>query len=418
MLEWTGERFLPWIKESTIAYEHLHRYAYASTFVKDKRVLDLASGEGYGSEILAASAASVAGIDIDENAVRHAAEKYGRTNLQFISGSITAIPIRDDRSFDVIVCFEAIEHIEDQEKLLGEVKRLLKPEGLFIVSTPNKVIYHDESGEENPFHVKELYFEEFQRLLAGHFQNIRFLGQRIHPGSNIWPIEQGRDNGFQQFVVDRRESGFEFIDGDKRVPMYFIAIASDSAAALTQPASILIDHSDGLIKEKEREISDTKASAAEAIEWKEQQVREREETIASLEDAVKWREGGIRDLEAAIRNLEAASARMRQDFQSAIQQREEALAWTRNQISEFEKTVASNEQALAWRMQQVTELEGAKAFWERESASLNASLQNTQHRLSLATEQLESIYASRGWKFIAWLRQIRDKLMGRAKPRA
>src|SRR5262249_62217038 len=96
MLEWTGERFLPWIKESTIAYEHLHRYAYAATLVRCKRVLDLATGEGYGSKILAAAASSVIGIDIDENAVRHAAEKYGAKNLQFIPGSITAIPISAD----------------------------------------------------------------------------------------------------------------------------------------------------------------------------------------------------------------------------------------------------------------------------------------------------------------------------------
>src|SRR5437868_5398676 len=115
MLEWTGERFLPWIKESTIAYEHLHRYAYAATLVKDKRVLDLASGEGYGSKMLAASASSVVGIDIDQSVIAHAVEKYGGSKLQFLSGSITAVPIKEDHSFDIIVCFEAIEHIEDQE---------------------------------------------------------------------------------------------------------------------------------------------------------------------------------------------------------------------------------------------------------------------------------------------------------------
>src|SRR5262245_34545981 len=107
MLEWTGERFLPWIRQSATAYEHLHRYAYAATLVQDKRVLDLASGEGYGSKLLAIGASSVIGIDIDENAVRHASEKYGGNNLQFRSGSITAVPIHDDHSFDVIVCFEA-----------------------------------------------------------------------------------------------------------------------------------------------------------------------------------------------------------------------------------------------------------------------------------------------------------------------
>src|SRR5437773_2467143 len=265
MLEWTGERFLPWIKESTIAYEHLHRYAYASTLVKNKRVLDLASGEGYGSKILAAAASSVAGVDIDETAVRHATEKYGSDTIQFLSGSITAIPIRDDHSFDVIVCFEAIEHIEDQEKLLTEVKRLLKPDGLFIVSTPNKAIYHDESPEENPFHLKELYFEEFQQLLERHFQNVRFLGQRIHPGSSIWPIGGMTANGFHEFVIERGSSDFEFIGAGKRVPLYFIAVATNAANALPQPGSVLVDQSDSLIQEKDQELKDTKASAVEAI---------------------------------------------------------------------------------------------------------------------------------------------------------
>ncbi len=121
MLEWTGERFLPWLAESTIGYEHLHRYRYAATLVTGKRVLDLASGEGYGSKILAETASSVVGVDIDENAICHATQRYGREALQFIIGSITAVPISENHSFDVIVCFEAIEHIEEQEKLLGEV---------------------------------------------------------------------------------------------------------------------------------------------------------------------------------------------------------------------------------------------------------------------------------------------------------
>ena len=117
MLEWTGERFLPWLKESTIAYEHLHRYAYATALVKDKRVLDLACGEGYGSKMLKEAASSVVGVDLDESTVRHATAKYSSENLQFVTGSITEVPLKGDHSFDVIVCFEAIEHIEDQEIL-------------------------------------------------------------------------------------------------------------------------------------------------------------------------------------------------------------------------------------------------------------------------------------------------------------
>jgi len=374
MLEWTGERFLPWITDATIAYEHLHRYAYAATLVKDKRVLDLASGEGYGSKMLASTASSVTGIDIDENVVRHAAEKYCAANLRFLAGSVTSIPIQESHSFDVIVCFEAIEHIEDQHALLTEIKRMLKPDGALIVSTPNKAIYHDESPEENPFHVKELYFDEFRDLLARYFLNIRFLGQRIHPSSSIWPIGASNPNGFHEFVMERGPSNFEFIGEEKRVPLYFIAIASDPAAVLPASTSVLLDQSDSLLEEKDQ-----------ATRWREEQVAERDETIQALEEAVKWREGQIEELK-------------------------EGLDWTQQRVSALEKTIASQEEGLAWRAQQVSELEAAKLFWERESASLSGRLQDTQCRLSVASDTLAGIYASRGWKLITKLRSIRDRL--------
>src|SRR5688572_21943462 len=161
MLDWTGERFVPWVDEAAVAYEHLHRYFWVSGFVQGKRVLDLASGEGYGSNLLARTADFVVGIDIDAGAIRHASEKYTASNLQFLQASITEVPIAEPHSFDVIVCFEAIEHIEAHQALLAEVKRLLKKEGLFVVSTPNKSVYNEHSEEHNPYHVKELSFDEF-----------------------------------------------------------------------------------------------------------------------------------------------------------------------------------------------------------------------------------------------------------------
>jgi SAM-dependent methyltransferase len=395
MLEWTGERFLPWIQESTIAYEHLHRYAYASTLVKDKRVLDLACGEGYGSKMLARSAASVVGVDIDENVIRHASTKYGATNLQFLSGPITAVAISADHSIDVIVCFEAIEHIEDQEGLLLEVKRLLKPDGVFIVSTPNKAIYHDESHDDNPFHVKELYFDEFQTLLARHFRHSQFLGQRIHPGSSIWPIGTVGAQGFHEFVMERGGSGFEFIDANKRVPMYFIAIASDAHSALPPLPSALVDESDGLLMEKDQERDRLV-----------RQIKDRDETIDSLQEAVKWREGQIEELGKSLEELHKGLEWM----QVRSNDQEQTIA-SRDQ------TIASHEQALAWRAGQVSELETAKEYWMRESESLTVQLQNTQRQLAKATDTLTGIYASRGWKLILKLRSIRDTLMGLVRSR-
>ena len=105
-----GERFLPWMTDPVINYEHLHRYRAARDLAAGRAVLDLASGEGYGSAMLAEVAASVVGVDLDQQAVRHAAQAYQRRRLRFLQGSVTALPV-GSRQFDLVVCFEALEHI-------------------------------------------------------------------------------------------------------------------------------------------------------------------------------------------------------------------------------------------------------------------------------------------------------------------
>ena len=384
MLEWTGERFLPWLEYSAIAYEHLHRYAFASTFAKGKRVLDLASGEGYGSKMMAENACSVIGIDIDGEAVQHAQAKYGSNNLQFLTGSICAIPIAKDHSFDLIVCYEAIEHIEEHDKLLNEVKRLLHPGGIFIVSTPNKLIYHDEAKDENPFHVKELYFEEFQQILARHFANIQFLGQRIHPGSTIWPIGSTRNTRSEEFVIDRSDSEFRFITNDQRVPLYFIAIASDSDLP-AEPSSVLIDQSDALVIEAQKALAwreEKISSLEEGLQWRQNQLEEGARTVASLEQALHWREQQAKQFETD-------------------------LGWAQSQMTDMSQKIASHEQVLAWRAQQVEKLETEKA---EEKAALTMEKAALTMRVQKAERQLESIYASSGWKLVLRLRGIRNRL--------
>ena len=297
MLEWTGERYLPWIKDAAIAYEHLHRYALAARLAEGKRVLDLASGEGYGANMLAAAALSVVGLEIDDAAVQHARKKYKRENLEFVTGSVTNTPLRED-AFDLAVCFEAIEHVEDQEKLISEAKRMLKPDGLFVVSTPNKDVYRHESAEDNPFHVRELEFEEFRSLLRQFFKNSGFLGQRIYANSTVWPIGNAGSARIDEFVIARDTAEFEFATNDRRVPLYFIGLASD--AALNRfPGSVLIDCSDQLLKANDHELRQIQ----EALAWRERQLTDRAETIASLEKAVAWHQTTIASHERAIASL-------------------------------------------------------------------------------------------------------------------
>src|SRR5947199_9541379 len=102
MLEWTGERYVPGMEGAEIGYEHLHRYAFATQFVRNKRVLDLASGEGYGSNLLAKTAKHVVGIDIDEKAANHAANNYIKPNLQFTVGSIHERTMKTNSIIDVV----------------------------------------------------------------------------------------------------------------------------------------------------------------------------------------------------------------------------------------------------------------------------------------------------------------------------
>lgn len=310
MLDETGERYLPWWQEAVISYEHLHRYAYATQFVADKKVLDLASGEGYGSYLLAETADSVVGIDIDGKAIKHAANKYLRSNLRFEIGSITDVPIRGQNLFQVITCFEAIEHIDDHDKLLREVKRLLTRDGVFIVSTPNKWAYTDEPTHRNPFHVHELYFQEFKALLEAYFKQVRFLGQRVYGSSTIWPLFRRENSRLVEYVIDKNPTEYVFVEKDKRVPIYFIAIASDAPNVIEESASVLIDRSNQLIKQREAEIASL-ASAHDALE----------KTVSSQQHAAIQKDEQIRRLTQECDSL----AQQVQALQRAIEAKEEQI---------------------------------------------------------------------------------------------
>jgi len=257
-LEWTGERFLPWMEGVQIHYEHLHRYAFAARFVKGKKVLDLGCGEGYGTYMLAREATSVAGVEIDKPTIQHARSKYIKDNLEFIEGSVLTVPIEGEKEFDIVVCFELIEHIAEQDKLLSEVKRLLKDDGLFIVSTPNKAVYTDAPDHHNPFHVKELYFEEFRSLLRRYFKHLRIFGQRIYAGSNMWSINQHKSRGYIEAVIKKEDMEFYFTEKASKEPVYLIAIASN--ASLKPSPSVtdswLTDISNAFFHDYERRLAE------------------------------------------------------------------------------------------------------------------------------------------------------------------
>ena len=151
-----------------------------------KRVLDIACGEGYGSNLLAAAGAEVIGIDIAPDVIAHAKRAYPRQNLIFREGSCLNIPM-DDKSIDLVVSFETIEHLDDHEQFLREIKRVLSDSGALIISSPDKREYTDRIDNKNRFHKLELNHEDFYSLLKKHFKNCRIAKQRLVVGSWIAP---------------------------------------------------------------------------------------------------------------------------------------------------------------------------------------------------------------------------------------
>lgn len=252
-LAWTGERALPWGDDLQVIYEHYHRYVLAAPWVKGKDVLDLGSGEGYGADLLARTARNVVGIDIADDAVEHANRRYGREGVGFVVGSITDASWVEPEAYDVVVCFEALEHVVEHQELIAVVRKALRPGGLFVTSTPERTAYNeDRSGGGNPHHVRELDRGEFSDLLAASFENVEMLEQQIAVGSLL----TGNSTGLPQTVALVRDQ-----DGWVGVPLppatYLLGLASDGPLPQVPSVSVLVDPQIELVRTAQRERYDT-----------------------------------------------------------------------------------------------------------------------------------------------------------------
>jgi 2-polyprenyl-3-methyl-5-hydroxy-6-metoxy-1,4-benzoquinol methylase len=244
----TGERYLPNMIDPYISYEHWHRYLFAEPFIRGKDVLDVACGEGYGSNFLAGSAARVVGVDIDGEAVRHATATYSRPNLEFITGSCENLPIDGRQLFDAIVSFETIEHLtsEAQMGFAQHLKRLLKPNGVLLISSPNRAIYTERYNHKNVFHLHEFDQSEFVDYLHKYFVNVQLLSQRVYPISYIWNMTTS-SAAYTEHQIEFRGQVYAPVAEDDKERRYFLAVCSDQPLTPVL-SSIMIDLSDSAIR--------------------------------------------------------------------------------------------------------------------------------------------------------------------------
>ncbi|MBV8430839.1 MAG: methyltransferase domain-containing protein [Solirubrobacterales bacterium] len=176
-LELTGERTLPDVPAENYWFQrHLAVYEWIGARVTGGRVIDMACGEGYGSEVLSRSAASVVGLDANPEAHEHARLRYRRQNIEFARGMVENYG--QPGSFDAVVFLQTIEHVRDPGAVLRHFRDLLVPGGVAYVTTPNVLTLappgQPRSG--NPWHLREYRADEFDALCRGEFDEVELYG--------------------------------------------------------------------------------------------------------------------------------------------------------------------------------------------------------------------------------------------------
>lgn len=262
-LEFTGERFTPeCVRE--IWYEHWHRYALVRSWASGRRVLDAACGEGYGSALLAQTAQSVLGLDVDPAAVAHARARYGSVaNLQFGQADATRLELAAG-AFDLVVSFETLEHVEAQDSLLDGLGAALADDGLLVISSPDKATYSDAAGFRNEYHVRELYRDEFEALLRARFAHVRLYAQRLLFQSAIWSVDPPALDAPAHYATAGTDGSVE--SGLGYAPMYYIAVCSRRPLPALPATSWFGDRDESVYRHYNHEIRKNMAAGARIAE--------------------------------------------------------------------------------------------------------------------------------------------------------
>jgi len=438
-LAWTGERLTT---ETTgqVEIEHLHRYFFARALCRGLDVLDVASGEGYGAALLAQVAKSVVGVEIAAETVEHAQAAYAAPGLTFLQGDARRIPC-PDHSFDAVVSFETLEHFYEHDEFLAEVRRVLRPGGQFIISSPERDVYSPAGGTPNPYHARELTHAEFSALLRTNFGHVSMYAQRPLLGSAMVAEELPAQVAPLVTFEKRDNRFFEASVGLPR-PIYLVAVASDNAfvphvgslyvetsgvealfaasAAAKQEIQSLTerlveqgDYAQRVQAELNRRDVQLATQVAEAQDWHAQLVqRNNEQTalgveIESLNERLAQREVDLRHAQAEARSLGQQLAKRHEEYDSLVaangallQQRADRYA--RHEAAYRAELRGQTERfaALEARLRaRLAKAQAEAARWESEAAAHHARAVGAEH-------QLRAVLASSSWRMTGPVRGI------------
>jgi SAM-dependent methyltransferase len=241
-------------------------------------VLDAACGEGYGSALLAREAASVLGLDVSAEAVAPALARSGGSGARFEQADVTALEHLPEGSFDLIVSFETLEHLEAQETMLRGFKRLLAPRGLLLVSTPDKRNYSDMPGFHNEHHVRELYREEFEALLGRIFAQRRLYAHKLLFQSALWTLDGSRS----RYAAHTAEANGGGQNALAYPPLYYLAVCGMDELPELPALHLFGDAEESVYAHYQHEIRKNMAAGG--------RIQELEAEVAGLRAALAARE--------------------------------------------------------------------------------------------------------------------------------
>ncbi|MCU4121268.1 methyltransferase domain-containing protein [Variovorax sp. N23] len=272
--EFMRERYVPGTWSKIAEYEHLPRYALAKRFVQDKAVLDFGCGTGYGSAVLAGAGGRVLGLDIDAEAIAWARSTHTGSGAQFHCCDDLGATL-PSASFDVVTCFEMIEHVDlqTQHRAIEQIARLLRDDGVFVISTPNPEITGMYGA--NPYHLREMTREEFAELLGPHFQHLHIVEQRVR---NSVSFESTQTQAPSSFEVLQEQAS------KRLIPLAYIAFCSKQPLP-NVAAAVMFDDAVDVVHEfldQEKKKNALRFSAyglAEQVERLDSSVRARDQAL-------------------------------------------------------------------------------------------------------------------------------------------
>jgi SAM-dependent methyltransferase len=315
-------------------YNRLTGYGFARRYVGGRSVVDLCCAEpGYGARVLAETAGSVASLVDSPEALELASTVYPAPNITYREAGFPKLPYPAEH-FEVAVAVEVIENFERPEDVVQEIKRVLKRDGLLVVSTPDKQAYSNERKYRAPEHWREMYAPEFRELLERHFEHVHTYRQGAVDGGFVFRTSEKVTGASIETI--RPSSTKPSFGVAPPVTRFVLAVCSDVEIPET-------DEKPYLLLDRDRRIFDECEDLSEDVELLRGEIQRMQETeVLSFQEALNFRKSEIAYLRAQLDSSETPAEQL-----TRLQNHTETL---QRRLHETEKRLHAMENSTIWRL--------------------------------------------------------------------